>query len=159
MIERLRTAWQERSARERVMLGAMFVVIGLTLLWFGIIAPTISGLEAARARHSRAVIDLASVQGKAALLKRLNETPPPPLGAPVATFVKLAADEAGFVLARSDAVGTDSVAIAMVSAKPAAFFKWVGTLDQKGVFVDQMTIRTNADATIAVDATLKARSF
>jgi general secretion pathway protein M len=159
MIETLRTLWNDRSPRERVMLSALFAVLALTFLWFGVIMPTVSGLSAARARHARAVVDLAGIQGKASLLKRLNETPPPPLGAPVATFVKLAADEAGFVLARSDAVGTDSVAIAIVSAKSAAFFKWIGTLDQKGVFVDQITIRTNSDATIGVDATLKARAF
>jgi general secretion pathway protein M len=136
MIETLRTLWHERSPRERIMLSVMFALLALTILWFGVIAPTISGLEAAKARHNRAVVAVASVQGKAALLKRLNETPPPPLGAPVAGFVKL-----------------------IVSAKPAAFFKWIGSLDQKGVFVDQITVRTNSDATIGVDATLKARAL
>jgi general secretion pathway protein M len=159
MIETLRTLWYERSPRERIMLSVMFALLALTILWFGVIAPTISGLEAAKARHNRAVVAVASVQGKAALLKRLNETPPLPLGAPMAGFVKLAADEAGFVLARSDAVGTDSVSIAIVSAKPAAFLRWIGSLDQKGVFVDQITVRTNSDATIGVDATLKARAL
>jgi general secretion pathway protein M len=159
MIEPMRALWNDRSPRERVMLAVMFALIVLTILWFGIIAPTFSGLDAARTRYDRAVIEVASVQGKAALLKRFNEAPPAPLGAPVATFVKLAADEAGFLLARSDAVGTDSVSIAIVSAKPAAFFTWIGSLDQKGVFVDQITVRTNSDATIGIDATLKSRAM
>lgn len=159
MIEALRAAWNDRSPRERVMLRVMFALIALTVMWFAIIAPTISGLDAARMRYNRAVIDVASVQGKAALLKRLSEAPPAPQGAPVATFVKLAADEAGFELARSDAVGTDSVSIAITSAKPAAFFRWIGSLDQKGVFVDQITMRTNKDATIGIDATLTSRAL
>jgi general secretion pathway protein M len=80
-----------------------------------------------------------------------------PLGAPVPAFVSQSAGEAGFTLSRTDPVGTNGVAIAIVAAKSPVLFDWLNSLDARGIFVSQLTIRTNSDMTIAVDATLNAR--
>ena len=157
MIESARTWWAERSARERTMLGVMIAFLALFLIWFAIISPLMSALSASKARHVRGVTDLAAVQTKSVALRKLKANPPPPLGAPVTTFVALSAGEAGFTLSRNDALGTDRASISIASAKPPALFNWLMTIDERGVFVDQITIRPNSDATISVDATLKAR--
>ena len=157
MIQQARDFWAERSQREQWMLGVMFGLLGAVILWFGIISPIFSGLDSAKTRHAQAVSDLATVQTKAAALRRLKANPPPPLGAPVNSFVSLSAGEVGFQLARVDAVGTDGVTISIVSAKPAAFFSWISALVARGIFVDQINIRPNSDMTIGIDATLKAR--
>ncbi len=157
MIENARTWWAERSPRERTMLGVMVALLALFLIWFAVISPLISALEASKVRHIRSVTDLAAVQTKSAALRKLKANPPQPLGAPVTTFVALSAGEAGFTLSRNDAVGTDRASISIASAKPPALFNWLTSIDARGVFVDQLVVRPNSDATISVDATLKAR--
>ncbi len=157
MIERATIWWAERSVRERTMLSVMTVFIALFLIWIAVVSPLISGLEASKARHMRSVTDLASVQTKSAALRKLKTNPPPPLGAPVTIFVALSAGEVGFTLSRNDAVGTDRASISIASAKPPALFDWLTAIDARGVFVDQIMIRPNSDATVSVEATLKAR--
>ena len=157
MIDSARTWWAERSSRERMMLGVMTAFIAGFLIWFAVISPLISGLEASKERHVRSVTDLAAVQTKSAALRRLKANPPPPLGAPVTTFVALSAGEAGFTLSRNDAVGTDRASISIASAKPPALFNWLASIDARGVFVDQIIVRPNSDATVSIEATLKAR--
>lgn len=157
MIERATTWWAERSARERTMLSVMTAFIAAFLIWFAVISPLVSGLEASKTRHMRSVTDLASVQTKSTALRKLKANPPPPLGAPVTTFVALSAGEVGFTLSRNDAVGTDRASISIASAKPPALFNWLTSIDARGVIVDQITIRPNSDATVSVEATLKAR--
>ena len=152
-----RNWWGERSPREQWMLGVMTAAIAAFLAWFAVLMPLASGLERARIRHNQAVTDLATVRGKTAALKVILAKPAIPLGAPLPAFVSQSAGEAGFTLSRTDPVGTNGVAIAIVSAKSAALFDWLSGLDARGIFVSQLTIRTNSDMTIAVDATLTAR--
>jgi general secretion pathway protein M len=157
MMGQARLWWSERSSREQWMLGLMVASIMAFLIWFAVLMPLSSGLERARARHTQAVTDLASVQGKAKALKAILAKPVPPLGAPLPAFVSQSAGEAGFTLSRTDPVGTNGVAIAIVSAKSPALFDWLNSLDARGIFVSELIIRTNSDMTIAVDATLNAR--
>lgn len=158
MIENAKTWWAERSARERTMLSVMMAFVALFAIWFIIISPLASALEASKMRHARSVTDLATVHDKSAALRKLTANPPPPLGAPLTTFITLSAGEVGFTLSRNDAVGTDKASITIATAKPPAVLTWLSSLDTRGVFVDQLIIRPNSDATISVDATLKARA-
>jgi general secretion pathway protein M len=157
MITQFRNWWSDRSPREQWMLGFMVAAIAAFLAWFAVLMPIARALERTRMRHSQAVVDLATVRGKAVALKAILAKPAPSLGVPVPAFVSQSAGEAGFTLSRTDPVGTNGVAIAIVAAKSPALFDWLGTLDARGIFVSQLTIRTNSDMTIAVDATLNAR--
>ncbi|MEK6637474.1 MAG: type II secretion system protein M [Pseudomonadota bacterium] len=157
MIAQFRSWWGERSLREQWMLVFMVTAIAAFLMWFAVLMPLANGLERARARHNQAVVDLATVRGKASALKTILAKPALPLGAPVPAFVSQSAGEAGFTLSRTDPVGTNGVVIAIVAAKSPAMFDWLNNLDARGIFVSQLTIRTNSDMTIAVDATLNAR--
>ena len=157
MMAGLRNWWAERSQREQWMLGVMMALILAFLAWFAVLMPIAAGLERARARHNQAVIDLASVQGKAKALQALLAKPALPLGAPLPAFIDQSASEAGFTLSRNDAVGTNGVTISIVSAKSPALFNWLNSLEARGIFVSQLSIRTNSDMTIAADATLNAR--
>jgi general secretion pathway protein M len=152
-----RNWWGERSPREQWMLGLMVATIAAFLVWFAVLMPLAKGLERARTRHNQAVVDLTTVRGKAAALKAIRAKPAPLLGAPLPTFISQSAGEAGFTLSRADPVGTNGVAIAIVAAKSPALFDWLNSLDARGIFVSGLTIRTNSDMTIAVDATLNAR--
>lgn len=158
MMASIRNWWAQRSQREQWMLGVMIVLILAFLAWFAVLMPIMGGLERARIRHDQAALDLATVQGKAKALKAILAKPALPLGAPVPAFVSQSAGEAGFTLSRADAVGTNGVTISIVSAKSPALFAWLNSLDARGIFVSQLSIRTNSDMTIAVDATLSARA-
>lgn len=158
MITTLQTLWAERSQREQWLLGIMFALLGAFALWFLVLVPLRSGLEAAKLRHERAVHDAATVRAKATALKALTANPPPALGAPVPSFVAQSATDAGFTLSRNDPAGSDGAIISIVSAKAPAFFAWIAQLETRGVFVDRVSIRTNSDATVAVDAQLKFRA-
>jgi general secretion pathway protein M len=152
-----RNWWGERSPREQWMLSLMVTTIAAFLVWFAVLMPLAKGLERARTRHNQAVVDLTTVRGKAAALKAIRAKPAPLLGAPLPTFISQSGGEAGFTLSRADPVGTNGVAISIVAAKSPALFDWLNSLDARGIFVSGLTIRTNSDMTIAVDATLNAR--
>ena len=63
----------------------------------------------------------------------------------------------GFVT-RIDPGADGRVLFALASAKPIALNRWLEALDAQGIFVEQISIRPNSDATLAVDATLRART-
>jgi general secretion pathway protein M len=155
MIETAQIWWTERSARERVMLLIMVAALAATILLFAIIRPLFTSVTNAKIRHDQAVTQTAAVQTKAKALKTALAAPPPVLDGPVTTFVSQSATEAGFTLSKADPVGTDAVSASIVAAKSPAFFNWVDKLSAQGIFVDQVTIRTNSDATIAVDVMFK----
>lgn len=158
MMTRWSQWWGERSQREQVMLSVMIAAILMFLAWFLIVRPVIDGLKLERARFDRAVVDLATVTAKADALKALKAKPTPRLNVPIAAFVTQSASEVGFTLTRTDPVGTDSVAIAILSAKTPALLGWLGDLESRGLFVSELSIRPNNDMTVAIEAVLKART-
>lgn len=158
MIAQARIWWQERSDRERWMLGVMFALIGALLLWFAVIVPIATALVEARARHDAAVRLASSVSAKAAALKRFQAIPAPNLGGPPPAFAGQTATEAGLTLTRTDPVGADSVAIATANAPPGALLQWLASLEARGLFVDSLSIRADGSATVAAEATLRART-
>ena len=149
--------WGGRSQREQVMLAVMAGCLALCLLWFGITRPLLAGAAQAKVRYEQAVIDAATVQIKVKALKAALAVPPVPLDGPLQAVVTQSATDAGFTLSRADPAGTDAVSVTLVSAKSPAFFAWMKRLNDQGIFAEQVSIRTNSDATIAADAVLKAQ--
>jgi general secretion pathway protein M len=157
MIDRLRIYWAERSEREQRLLGIMFALLAVVVLWFGIIVPLKYARADARERLDRATSVSGQVLFAAELLRRDMQTAPVPLGTTLAVAVGTAATEAGFTPSRLDSQGDNGVMISISSAKSAALFAWLDTLASRGIFVDQITVRPNGDTTVSCDATLKHR--
>jgi general secretion pathway protein M len=156
MIPALQNWWVQRSTREHYMLAILFALTAMLFLWGAILSPLGNSLDSARLRHARAVDDLAKITQKAAAYTAVKANLPEPLGAPIAAFVSTSGADAGFQLSRVDPSGPDSVNIALTSAKSIAFFNWINTLERRGLIVESISIRPNSDATIAVEASLKA---
>lgn len=157
MTRRLRFWWSLRTVREQRMLLAMAAVIGVVLAWLLIVRPLDDALADARARHARAVLDMAQAHAQADQIALLQRSAPPVQG-PLATAIGARANEAGFAKARVTPDGTRA-AIAIEAAKAPALFGWIADLERRdGLVVDRLSARTNSDATIAVDATIRARS-
>ena len=154
MIEQLKSWYRDRSTREQRLLGIMMTLLFAVIGWIAILRPINAGLEQANANNELAVARLERVRGDALALEA---------GGPVATespqsLVSRLAGEAGFSPTRIDPGSDGRVLIGLASAKPIALTRWLEALDAQGVFVEQISIRPNSDATLAIDATLRART-
>lgn len=154
MIERLTMWWRERSQREQALPGVMILLFGVVVGWLGVIRPLDDGLAQARADNEAAIARLERVRGDAAALETAGTRATETAQALVSRF----ASEAGFTTTRLDPGADGRVLTGLVSAKPLALSRWLETLDAQGVFVEQISIRPNSDATLSVDATFRARS-
>lgn len=154
MMERLTGWWRGRSQREQILLGTMIALFIIVFAWLGILRPLDKGLAQARADNATALARLERVRSDALALKS---------GKVFATdtaqaIVSRSANEAGFTPTRLDPQAEGRVIVGLASAKPVALTKWLQTLDAQGVFIEQIGLRPNSDATLAVDATLRVRA-
>jgi general secretion pathway protein M len=131
--------------------------LAVTILVFGILRPLANAKTAARDRLDRATIDGGQIAAAVETLRDAKKGAPPPLSGTMVLAVSQSAGTAGFALATLDPQGEDRVGIAITSAKSPALFAWLRTLGQQGIFVERMTMRTNSDATLAVEGTLRLR--
>lgn len=154
MIERLKGWYSGRSPREQRLLGIMMALLVIVIGWLGVLRPLDTGLAQARADQELAIIRLERVRSDVLALKT---------GGTAATdsaqaLVSRLADQAGFSPTRLDPGAEGRVLTGLASAKPVALTRWLEALDAQGVFVEQISIRPNSDATLAVDATFRARA-
>lgn len=151
--------WAERSLRERRLLLVMAVLLALVVIWFGVIRPLNDARTAAEQRLNAAVTELARARGQAAALKQVPaaaNTNPVPL--PVDGFLMQSGGEQGFTNLRVAADGASRATLSIPNVRPAAFFGWIGQLEARGLIVESLSARANADQTIAAEAVLRARS-
>ncbi|WP_238995435.1 type II secretion system protein M [Sphingomonas solaris] len=155
----VRLWWRLRSPREQRMLLVMAALVGITLAWLLVVRPVDDGLADVRARHARAVLDLAAARGQAERIADLEKRGPPPPEAPLATAIGQRAAAAGFATARIIPDGANRVSVAIDAARAQALFGWIADLERRdGLIVERLTARTNSDATLAAEATLRLRS-
>jgi general secretion pathway protein M len=158
MKERIITCWGLRSAREQQMLAAMFVMLAVTLFLFGIIRPLHQALANARERHQSVVVSLAEARGQADLIRSIERSAPAQPQGPVADFISRAATEAGFTVDRLEQQGPDQADLTLGTVRPQAFFAWTSALERRhGLVVERLTARTNSDATLSVQLSIRKR--
>lgn len=156
MIARARDWWMGRERRERWLLGIMFALMFVLLFWLLVIRPINAMRDAAQIRLNAATLDAGRIAAAAEGLIRARKTAPPALGVTLVTAVGQAAEANGFTLSRLDGQG-DRATIAISSARAPALFTWLRALEQKGIIVDKLTLRTNSDATLAVEGVMRMR--
>lgn len=153
MKDRISRWWMARSRREQGLLGVMIVLLIPVVGWLGIIRPLELAIEEARTAQWEAATQQLRVRTEVAAFALPARQP----AEGAAGLVSRLAGEAGFVPTRLDG-GTDGrVMFALQAAKPAALRAFFHLLDREGVFVESVTLRANSDATVSVDAILKAR--
>lgn len=154
MNERFSVWWSGRSERERLMLAVMGAALFAFIFWLALWRPFHSTMDGAQAEHELAIARLERVKADAAALKEDHAMP----AEPAQTLVMRLAGEAGFTPTRLDPGAEGRVMLALPSAKPVALAKWIQLLETQGIHVEQISLRPNSDATLSVDATLRARS-
>ena len=156
MMERLQTLWDERSPRERWMLGVMFALIAVVALWLGILRPIDAAQRSAHDALREATDRNAAIRAKVKLLKSL----PQAAGAvdaavPLDQFIGQSAGEAGLTLERAQPQGADRLDLAIASVRPVALFSWLAGLEARGVRVETMSARPSPTAgSVSVQAVL-----
>ena len=155
MMDAVKTMWGERSPREQWMLGVMFALLALVLLWLG--AMGLAGAQrSARDALLTATDRNAAMRAKVKLLKTL------PRGVTggsasvgIDQLVSQSAGEAGLTLERAEAQGGARIEIAMASVRPVALFSWLAALEAQGVRVETMSARPSPTAgSVSVQAVL-----
>lgn len=156
MMERMKAAWAERSPREQWMLGVMFALLAVVLLWFGVAMPLERAHLSARDDLRAATDRNAAIRATVKQLKALPpETDRPGAATPIDQLVGQSAGEAGLTLERAQAQGSDRMEIALASVRPVALFSWLATLEAQGVRIDTMSARPAPTAgSVSVQAVL-----
>lgn len=143
--------WRERSLREQRLLLVMAALLAVTILWLGIYRPLQAGLSTSRERHQEAVVRLGEVRAQAEALRGGGATRLP---APLADVVTQSASQAGFANATVAPQGDRRVALSISAARPGPVLAWLASLEARGVVVERLVARANADPTLTIDATL-----
>jgi general secretion pathway protein M len=155
MMERMQAYWAERSPREQVMLGVMFALLAVVILWFGVAMPLDRAQRSARDTLLEATDRNAAVRAAVRQLKALPRAVETGPSAPLDQLVGQGAGEAGLTLERAQAQGPDRMEIAIASIRPVALFSWIATLEAQGVRVDTMSARPAPTAgSLSVQAVL-----
>lgn len=158
MTYRLRDWWMGRSDRERVMLGVMLALVAVLLLWLIAIRPVNAARATAEQRLFVATEDAGRIAAVAQAMTVARRTAPPMLNVALPVAIGQAAERNGFTLSRLDPIGTDRATIGISTARGPALFAWLGALEQQGIIVDKLTLRTNSDATLGVEGVLRVRA-
>jgi len=143
--------WETRSARERLLLGIMFALLGFVFVWLIIVRPLADLLDAAKLRHGEAVVALAEARA------RTPSAAAPAAAGPADAIVARTAAEAGFAGARIARQGAAGASVAIDAARPQALFGWVAEMERRGLVVERLRARANADRTLAAEIGLRAR--
>jgi general secretion pathway protein M len=155
MMERMQAYWAERSRREQVMLGVMFALLAVVILWFGVAMPLDRAQRSARDTLLEATDRNAAVRAAVRQLKALPRAAAGGPAAPLDQLVGQGAGEAGLTLERAQAQGLDRMEIAIASIRPVALFSWIATLESQGVRVDTISARPAPTAgSLSVQAVL-----
>ena len=149
--------WRVRTLREQRLLLAMLALVVLLLGWLLVIRPLSDALDAAQRRHGEAVTALAEARGRAEAARRSQGERNVSAPLPVDGFVRRTGAEAGFANGRIAALGPARATFAIDAVRPQAFFAWIRLMERRGLVVDSLRARANADRTLAVEATFRAR--
>ena len=157
MSARLQAMWQARTPRERWLLGVMFALLALVVIWFLVVRPLGDMLSAAKERHGQAVAALAAARGQATAIAALERRGSAAPTQPIEPMVAAAAAQAGFKLSALQAEGAGQVSLAIGAARPQALFGWIGQLEGQGLVVERLNASANPDRTLSAQIVFRAR--
>ena len=144
MRQSLSSWWQERSARERLLVSMAAAVAVALFAWLAVARPLAGAVEEARLRQERAAEMLGAARAAAAEAARpasARAAAAPP--GPIDRWIAAAAAEAGFTDA--SVIGdAERVRVSIASARAQAFFDWVAILEERGARVTALRAVPNA---------------
>lgn len=158
MIAAVQNWWTGLTTRERVLVGIAGALAAGVMLWlatFGVAA----ALSNARTAHGEAVDRAAAISARvdaiAALEAAGRRTPANASNATLDLLVAQSAAERGLTLARNEPQGGGTTIIAVPTIRATDALVWLGALEETGVLAADLSLRPNADGTVALTATLR----
>lgn len=147
-----------RTPREQRLLLVMAGLFLIVFAWLLVIRPLGDALSDARERHGRAVIALAATRDQADAIAALQRGIRPVPAGSIVDLVTSAAAQGGFSAATVTAEGGAGARLTIPAVRAPAFFGWIADLQRRtGLVVDQLSVRTNADATLAVELSVRGQ--
>lgn len=128
-IEGLRAWWRGRDRRERVMLGAMGLMLAAFAWWYGLLWPLRALRDGAQSHYDRAVAGLQAAEAGAATLGARAEAalPPPANGEALQRRILDSARDAGLAPSRQRSDG-GGFSVGFDRVSPPTLFAWLETL-------------------------------
>lgn len=159
MTDTIRLWWNNLSLRERWLVGVAAGLSAILIGWFLIYAPLRSALTSASEAHGVAVDREAAIAVRVAAIKALEGGGGRPASAESSAAVSLvlaqSAAEQGFTLSRNDPSGDNATTLAIGNVRAPALAAWLTRLEDTGLSATDLSIRPNADGTVAVTASIR----
>jgi general secretion pathway protein M len=146
--------WRDLSAREQWLVALAGALALVVLLWLALVRPLASAREAAQLRYGVALAGLAEVAAagdgiRAAQLRGGSDTP-------LVELVSERTRSAGLTVENITTSGDGQVSLRIAAVKPPLLLRWIAEIERNdGVLVERASIVRNADASVAVDLTLR----
>jgi general secretion pathway protein M len=149
--------WQVRTVREKRLILVATALALLVLIWLFVIRPLSDAQANAEARLDAAVTELARVRAQAASLKQqAGTTSGTAVPQPIGPFLTQSAADQGFTNAIVAPSAATRASVSIPQARATILFGWIAQLEGRGLVVETLSARANADQTIAVDVTFRA---
>jgi general secretion pathway protein M len=148
----MRTWFEGRTPREKVLLAMMAAGLLGVLLWLAVFRPLAQASVGAERRFEQAAREATAVQAATARLKNLPRTVQ--AAADPARAVSETAAAEGLSLSRVEPDPTGGVQVAVNGVAPMRLFPWLAQLQTAhGVTPRHLTVIKDEQGTLSVDAT------
>lgn len=158
MTDTIRNWLSGLSLRERWLVAVAAGLSAMLMGWFLIYTPLRSALASASEAHGEAVDREAAIAVRVAAIKQLEEgagrTASEASAAAVSLVLAQSAAEQGFTLSRNDPSGDNATTLAIANVRAPALAAWLTRLEDTGLNATDLSIRPNADGTVAVTASI-----
>jgi general secretion pathway protein M len=159
MIDAIHQWWRDLSLREQWLVGSATALTTACLAWLLIYAPLRSALSSAKEANAIAIDRQAAIAARVATIKQLEQRGQQPgrtspSTAEITLALSQSANERGITLSRNDPVGNSGATVAIAAARAPILSVWLAGLEADGYSLSDVSIRSNADGTVAMTATI-----
>lgn len=162
MTDAIRTWWGGLSLRERWLVGVAGALAAAVIGWLLVYAPLRTALADAQEAHGVAIDRQAAIAARVAEIRQResggNRASTPASSAAITLLLAQQAAEQGLTLSRNDPAGTTGANIAVANVRAPLLATWLTRLEESGLTVTDLTLRPNADGTVAMTASIRRAS-
>lgn len=162
MTDAIRNWWGGLSLRERWLVAVAAALATAIVGWFLVYAPLRTALADAQEAHGLAIDRQAAIAMRVAAIRQRESggarATTPASSAAITLVLAQQAAEQGLTLSRNDPVGVTGAAIAIANVRAPLLAAWLTRLEESGLTVTDLTLRPNADGTVAMTAGIRRSS-
>lgn len=149
-------AFQARTTREQLLLAGLGVLVLLTVLWFGLMAPVMSWRAAAEQRYVNAVEGYETLLVQAEQYRVLSELAVTTDDSePLRTLADRMARERGLSITRVQPLDDGRLGVWMEQADADALMGWLSVLSREhGVSAERVSVDRDGEARVRAQLTL-----